>query len=54
MNSILTKTAAGSGTQFEHMVPIFPQDQIMLETNGGELATRMVDLFSPLVWGSGA
>ena len=35
-------------TQFEHMVPIFPQDQIMLETNGGELATRMVDLFSPI------
>ena len=35
-------------TQFEHMVPIFPQRQVVLETNGGELATRMVDLFAPI------
>ena len=35
-------------TQFEHMVPIFPQKQVILETSGGELATRMVDLFAPI------
>ncbi len=35
-------------TQFEHMTPVFPQEQIVLETNGTELATRMVDVFSPI------
>ena len=35
-------------TLFEHMVPIFPEDQIVLETDGTELATRMVDLFAPI------
>ena len=35
-------------TVFERMTPIFPQEQIILETNAGELATRMVDLFSPV------
>ena len=35
-------------TVFEQMTPIFPQEQIILETNAGELATRMVDLFSPV------
>ncbi|PKB65911.1 MAG: transcription termination factor Rho [SAR202 cluster bacterium Io17-Chloro-G4] len=35
-------------TLFEHMVPIFPEQQIVLETDGNELATRMVDLFAPI------
>ena len=35
-------------TQFEHMVPIFPLDHMVLETEGKELATRMVDLFAPI------
>ena len=35
-------------TVFEQMTPIFPQEQIILETHAGELATRMVDLFSPV------
>ena len=35
-------------TQFEHMVPIFPEQQIILETEGSELAARMVDLFAPI------
>ena len=35
-------------TLFEHMVPIFPEEQIILETDGNELATRMVDLFAPI------
>ncbi len=35
-------------TLFEHMIPIFPEEQIVLETEGNELATRMVDLFAPI------
>ena len=35
-------------TVFEQMTPIFPEEQIILETQAGELATRMVDLFSPV------
>jgi len=35
-------------TLFEHMIPIFPEEQITLETEGNELATRMVDLFAPI------
>jgi len=35
-------------TLFEHMIPIFPEEQIILETEGNELATRMVDLFAPI------
>ncbi len=38
-------------TQFEHMVPIFPEEHITLETEGKELATRMVDLFAPIGMG---
>ncbi len=33
---------------FEHMTPIFPQRQVVLETNSAELSTRMVDLFAPI------
>ena len=35
-------------TVFEQMTPIFPEEQIILETESGDLATRMVDLFSPI------
>jgi transcription termination factor Rho len=35
-------------TQFEHLTPIFPETQIILETGGGDLAMRMVDLFAPI------
>ena len=34
--------------QFENMTPVFPQEQIVLETNGSELSMRMVDVFSPI------
>ena len=37
-----------SRTQFEHLTPIFPEKQIILETGGGDLSTRMVDLFAPI------
>ena len=33
---------------FEHMIPIFPEKQVILETSGSELSTRMVDLFAPI------
>ena len=33
---------------FEHMTPIFPERQVVLENNGNELSTRMVDLFAPI------
>ena len=33
---------------FEHMTPIFPEKQVVLETKGTELSTRMVDLFAPI------
>ncbi len=38
-------------TQFEHMIPIFPENQIVLENDDHELATRMVDLFAPIGMG---
>ena len=33
---------------FEQMTPVFPQEQIVLETSGSELSMRMVDVFSPI------
>jgi transcription termination factor Rho len=33
---------------FEHMIPIFPEKQVILETTGAEVSTRMVDLFAPI------
>ena len=47
----------GSGTDqlqnryrpvFEHLTPIFPERQVVLETTTSEIATRMVDLFAPI------
>ena len=35
-------------SQFEHMTPIFPEEQMVLETTGSNLATRMIDLFAPI------
>jgi len=34
--------------KFEHMTPIFPEKQLILETESSILATRMVDLFAPI------
>ena len=34
--------------RFEHVTPIFPETQIMLETETKETATRMIDLLSPI------
>ena len=34
--------------QFEHMTPIFPEEQLILETEPSILGTRMVDLFAPI------
>ena len=35
-------------SQFEHLTPIFPEKQIILETERSNLASRMVDLFAPI------
>ncbi|MEC9308226.1 MAG: transcription termination factor Rho [Chloroflexota bacterium] len=37
-----------SQVQFEYLTPIFPEDMIVLETDGTNLSTRMVDLFAPI------
>ena len=39
---------ARSRPSFEHLTPIFPDRQIKLETEPGNLTTRMIDLFSPI------
>ena len=33
---------------FEHLTPIFPENQVVLESTASELSTRMVDLFAPI------
>ena len=33
---------------FEHLTPVFPEHQVILETSSTELSTRMVDLFAPI------
>ena len=33
---------------FEHLTPVFPEEQVILETQSSELSTRMVDLFAPI------
>ena len=40
-----------SRAQFEHLTPIFPEKQLILETDGANLSTRMVDLFAPIGYG---
>ena len=35
-------------SQFERLTPIFPENQIILETERSNLASRMVDLFAPI------
>jgi transcription termination factor Rho len=34
--------------KFEHMTPIFPEKQLIMETESSILATRMVDVFAPI------
>lgn len=33
---------------FEHLVPIYPDEKLVLETEGDILSTRIIDLFSPI------
>ena len=33
---------------FEYLTPIFPEQQVVLETDSANLSTRMVDLFAPI------
>ena len=39
---------ARSRPSFEHLTPIFPDKQIVLETDSNNLTTRMIDVFSPI------
>lgn len=36
---------------FNHLVPVYPEKQIKLESEGGVLSTRIMDLFSPIGFG---
>ena len=42
------KVHGRSRAVFEHLTPIFPEHQVVLETQSSELSTRMVDLFAPI------
>ena len=44
----LDPEGARSRPHFENLTPIFPNEQITLETETGNLTTRMIDLFSPI------
>lgn len=41
-------TEAQKRPKFEDLTPVFPHERIHLETPGGEVAMRMVDLISPI------
>ena len=40
--------AARNRQQFERLTPVFPTEQIMLETTPKELSTRIIDMVSPI------
>ena len=42
------QTPSRSRPQFEYLTPIFPDQQIILETDSSNLSTRMVDMFVPI------
>ncbi|MCE2463563.1 MAG: transcription termination factor Rho [Dehalococcoidia bacterium] len=44
----LDPEGARSRPPFEYLTPVFPDEQIKLETDPGNLSTRMIDLFSPI------
>ena len=49
INGIETDKVSGRNRPvFEHLTPVFPENQVVLETAASELSTRMVDLFAPI------
>lgn len=40
--------AARTRPHFEELVPIFPEERIVLETESNELSTRVIDMISPI------
>ena len=44
----LEPESARERPHFENLTPIFPEEHIKLETTGGELATRLIDMVSPI------
>ena len=49
INGIETERVSGRNRPvFEHLTPVFPERQVVLESSASELSTRMVDLFAPI------
>ena len=46
--SAMEAEAARNRKQFERLTPIFPTEQIILETNPKELSTRIIDMVAPI------
>ncbi len=47
----LDPESSRSRASFDQLTPIFPDQQMLLETESGNLTTRMIDLFSPIGMG---
>ena len=39
---------AQNRTPFDSLIPLYPEERINMETKSGEIATRMINLFSPI------
>jgi transcription termination factor Rho len=48
VNSRPPEEKAGAGTTFEDLTPLHPEKRLVLETDGDELASRVVDLVTPI------
>ena len=46
-----TPSEAARIVHFENLIPTFPNRRIVLETDPGELSTRVVDIFTPIGFG---
>ncbi|MBC7543148.1 MAG: transcription termination factor Rho [Candidatus Sericytochromatia bacterium] len=43
-----TPEIAAAVTPFDDLVPIYPLDHLSLETDGGPISTRVIDIFAPI------
>jgi len=50
VNGVLVEEI-GERPRFDKLSPIYPQPQVVLETNGETISTRMIDLISPIGFG---
>jgi transcription termination factor Rho len=44
----MTSDRARSRVEFNKLTPLYPQDRLRLETTGSQIATRLIDLVSPI------